>query len=75
MCRIISEASIPGGTPVIEGTRIPVYLILDYLADGYSVGDILADHPHLFAKDISAAPQCASQLAGEPVPIAAQVPR
>ena len=67
--RIVSDASILGGTPVIEGTRIPVYLVLDYLADGYSVGDILSDFPHLTAEDISAALEYASQLAREPAPV------
>ncbi len=60
--RIVSDASILGGTPVIDGTRIPVYLILDYLADSYSVGGILSDFPHLTAEDISAALEYASQL-------------
>lgn len=67
--RIVSDASILGGTPVIEGTRIPVYLVLDYLADGYSVGEILADFPHLSSDDVSAALEYASQLAREPAPI------
>lgn len=67
--RIISDTSILGGTPVIEGTRIPVYLVLDYLADGYSVGDILADFPYLGAEDVSAALEYASQLVREPAPI------
>lgn len=54
---------------MIEGTRIPVYLVLDYLADGYSVGETLSDFPYLTAQDVSAALEYASQLAREPAPI------
>jgi len=67
--RVTSDAAIMGGTPVIEGTRIPVYLVLDYLADGYSIADILSDFPYLTSEDVSAALEYASQLARDPAPI------
>ncbi len=54
---------------MIEGTRIPVYLVLDYLADGYSIADILSDFPYLTSEDVSAALEYASQLARDPAPI------
>jgi len=44
------------GKPVIAGTRIPVYLILDLLADGVTEDEIIKDYyPHLTESDIRAA--------------------
>jgi uncharacterized protein (DUF433 family) len=40
---------------VIIGTRITVEHILRKLAGGMTVGEILADHPHLTADDVYAA--------------------
>ena len=36
-----------GGRPTIAGTRITVEIILDKLAAGQIIEDILADYPHL----------------------------
>ena len=33
-----------GGTPVFAGTRIPVYIFLDYLREGYTVDDFLSQY-------------------------------
>lgn len=44
---IVSDPQIMDGLPVFAGTRIPVYIILDYLAEGLSVEDILKDYPSL----------------------------
>lgn len=30
-----------GGTPVFAGTRIPVYLLIEYLREGYSVQEFV----------------------------------
>lgn len=35
--RIISDPSIKGGKPIIKGTRVPVEVILEELAQGESV--------------------------------------
>lgn len=53
--RIVRDKSIMHGQPIIKGTRIPVSLIFDYLADGYSVKDILDQFPHLTPEDINEA--------------------
>lgn len=42
------------GKPVIKGTRIPVDLILEKLAAGETVEDILNSYPHLDRKQILA---------------------
>lgn len=43
------------GKPVIAGTRIPVTVILDQLADGCSLTDIQRKYPELSLSLISAA--------------------
>lgn len=53
--RIVRDKSIMHGQPIIKGTRIPVSLIFDYLAEGYSVKDILDLLPHLTPDDINEA--------------------
>ena len=45
--RIITDPEILGGKPVIAGTRISVALIMERLAEGRSVADILTEYPHL----------------------------
>lgn len=52
--RIIANPNICHGTPVIRGTRIMVWQILEYLANGDSADDILAAYPALTTEDISA---------------------
>ena len=53
--RITVEAGKRGGRPCIRGLRITVYDILEYLASGMSVEQILEDFPYLEREDIQAA--------------------
>ena len=39
--------NILGGKPVFKGTRIPVYLILDFLSAGETINNILENYPQL----------------------------
>lgn len=59
---IISNPRILGGKPIIAGTRISVELILDRVASGMSVKEILNDYPHLNANQIQAAISYAKDL-------------
>ncbi len=52
--RIISTPDILKGKPRINGTRIPVSLILGYLAAGYNVQEIVAEFPDLNPTQIAA---------------------
>ncbi|MBM3323025.1 DUF433 domain-containing protein [candidate division WOR-3 bacterium] len=52
---IVSDPDIMMGKPVIVGTRITVELILEKLAAGETVDDILSAHPRLTADTIKAA--------------------
>ena len=44
-----------GGKPCIRGMRITVYEVLDYLASGMSMEDVLNDFPYVTVEDIRAA--------------------
>jgi len=52
---IVSDPAIMQGKPVIAGTRITVELILEKLAAGETVDDILEAHPRLTPEAIQAA--------------------
>jgi uncharacterized protein (DUF433 family) len=51
---ITIEPGKRGGKPCIRGLRITVSDVLEYLASGMSVDEILADFPDLTADDIRA---------------------
>lgn len=53
--RIEVNPDVLAGKPVIKGTRISVELILDRLANGWSMEDILSSYPHLMREDVLAA--------------------
>ena len=55
MNRIIVDPKILAGKPVIAGTRIPVYLVLNLIANGYDFDKILKAYPVLTKQDIEAA--------------------
>jgi uncharacterized protein (DUF433 family) len=53
--RITIDPAVCGGRPCIRGTRIWVSLILDFLADGMSEAELLAEYPQLTHEDVLAA--------------------
>ena len=53
--RITIDPKIMVGKPVIKGTRIPVYVVLNLLGDGCSFEEILEQYPDLKKEDILAA--------------------
>ena len=59
---IQSDPSIMMGKPVIAGTRITVDLILEKLAAGETVQQILDEHPQLTEEGIRAALAFASDV-------------
>ena len=58
---IISDPTVMMGKPVIAGTRITVELILEKLASGDSVEQVLAAHPRLTKEAVLAAIDFAAQ--------------
>lgn len=53
--RIHIDPKIMVGKPVIRGTRITVEHIMNELAAGMNVADILHEYPHLKEEDVRAA--------------------
>ena len=51
---ITIEPDKRGGKPCVRGLRITVYDVLDYLASGMTVPEILIDFPDLTDEDIRA---------------------
>ena len=52
---VVSDPSVMMGKPVIAGTRVTVELILEKLAAGETVEQILDAHPRLTREGIQAA--------------------
>jgi uncharacterized protein (DUF433 family) len=52
--RIIQHPAIVSGKPVIRGTRIPVEVVLEYLAHNPSFDELFADYPRLTIDDVKA---------------------
>jgi uncharacterized protein (DUF433 family) len=59
---IVSDPEILRGKPRIKGTRIPVGLVLGYLAAGKTSADILAEFPGLNSEQIAACLDYAREL-------------
>ena len=53
--RIVATPDTLFGKPRIKDTRISVELLMDRLADGWSMDDIVAAYPHITRDDIQAA--------------------
>jgi len=53
--RIVVDPEIMIGKPVFKGTRIPLYIVLDFLGDGIPEEEIIKIYPDLTSEDIKAA--------------------
>ena len=60
---IESTPDVLRGKPRIRGTRIPVSLVLGYLAEGYSAANIITEFPELTEQQIAAGLDYARELA------------
>ena len=65
--RISVDPDVCHGQARIAGTRVPVSVVLDNLADDMSVEDIVRSYPSLVVDDIRAAIGYAADLARERV--------
>jgi uncharacterized protein (DUF433 family) len=72
LTRISIDPEICGGKPCIKGTRIWVTLVLDFLADGMTEAEVLAEYPQLTHEDVLAAIAYGAEMARErivPIPL------
>lgn len=60
--RIMVSPDICNGKPVVRGTRITVQTVLEFLAAGDSVDEVLAEYPALKRQDVQACLDYASKL-------------
>mgnify|MGYP001293447644 CR=1 FL=1 len=63
--RIIIDAGVLVGKPIVKGTRISVEFVIDLLARGWTVEQILKDYDHLTPEDIRACLAYAGELVRE----------
>jgi len=63
--RISINPNICFGKPCIRGTRLWVSLILDFLASGMSIEEIIREYPQLELKDIQAAIAYGAEMSRE----------
>lgn len=62
---IVTDPAVYHGQACIRGTRVPVSVVLDCLADGMSVGEILAEYPSVDESGVRAAAAYGARLARE----------
>jgi uncharacterized protein (DUF433 family) len=65
--RITFDPNMMGGRACIRGMRITVSLVLNLVADGQTIKEIIDDYPYLEAEDIHQALRYAAWLAEESV--------
>ena len=69
--RIVSDPNVCSGKPCIEGTRIPVHIVLDLLASGEDYDGIKKAYPNITDDDIRGCLNYAAMLADEEAGISA----
>ena len=57
---VVSDPEILGGDPVFRGTRVPVHLIAELVAQGSKPAELIEGYPRLTADMIRLAPVYAS---------------
>jgi uncharacterized protein (DUF433 family) len=60
--RIIVDPGVLAGKPIIKGTRISVEFVIDLLARGWTVEQVLKEFNHLKVEDIQACLAYASEI-------------
>lgn len=63
--RISVDPQVCGGKPCVRGTRIWVSLLLDFLASGSSMEEILGEYPQLTRDDLLAAIAYGAEMSRE----------
>jgi uncharacterized protein (DUF433 family) len=63
--RITVNPNQMGGVPCLRGLRIPVATVVDMIADGMSINEILQAYPDLRQEDITEALRYAAEAVRE----------
>jgi len=63
--RITVDPNILAGKPIVKGTRISVELVLDFLANSWTVEAILENYPQLKKEDVTAVLKYATEILKE----------
>ena len=72
--RIVTDPAICHGKPCVRGRRIWVSLILDLLADGITIEQVLEQYPGLDVDDIRACMAYAAEMTRERIVVARSEP-
>ena len=72
---ITIDPEICNGRPVVRGTRITVQTVMEFLAAGDTVDDVLDEYPALTREDVLACMDWASRLMANHFQIAAVWPQ
>ena len=65
--RITTDPAICHGKPTVRGLRYPVENLLELLASGMSIDEVIADHPDLERDDLLAALEFGALASGNRV--------
>jgi len=60
--RITVDPNVLVGKPIVKGTRISVEFVIDLLARGWTIEQILKEYDHLTPEDIQACLAYASEM-------------
>jgi uncharacterized protein (DUF433 family) len=62
MNRIVLDPEVCNGKPIIKGTRITAQTVLEFLAAGDSIEDVLDEYPSLIREDVLECMKFSSEL-------------
>ncbi len=65
MERITTDPSVCHGQPTVRGLRYPVENLLEFLASGMSIEEVIEDHPNLERDDLLAALEFGALASGQ----------
>lgn len=60
--RITVNPAVCNGRPIVRGTRVTVQTVLEFLAAGDSIEDVLEGYPELVREDVMACLRFSSQV-------------
>jgi len=53
--RIVNNPAILGGKPIIDGTRLSVEFVLEFMASGGTIQEFVKTYPHVSKEDVQQA--------------------